>query len=132
MAQKTVLFLMAFSISVSVSAATPRWVINDTHPKFAVSKAACSPVNGNASTAKVIAEAKAKGAISQAIGGKVTATSTLSKHFTDATGGNGDGTEQYSERIEIKSSHHLNSVQRIEGGLFDIGNTPHYCVWMGI
>ena len=118
------------ALSTSVAAAEPNWLNNDAHPSYRHAKAACTPIDDNLYAARLVAETIAKGAISQKLGGRVTATSTLVKNNVE-TASDSEQSEQLIERIELKSSHVLPELSMIESGQFHFDGTDHFCVWVG-
>lgn len=120
-----------FLLSMACHADMPEWLESPTHPSYQHAQSYCSPIEGAVYEARLVAGAKVRGAIAQALDNHVTATSTLSKRSIESESGDAV-LEQLTEQIEVKSSYQLAGFKVISQDIYSINGIKHFCIWGGI
>lgn len=69
--------------SLTCRAERPAWVDDSEHPSYQYSQSYCAPITNQVYDAKLVAGAKVRGAIAQALDSHVTATSSFVKRSTE-------------------------------------------------
>ncbi|KGD63331.1 hypothetical protein Y5S_03317 [Alcanivorax nanhaiticus] len=117
--------------SLICRAERPAWVDDSDHPSYQHSQSYCAPITNQVYDAKLIAGAKVRGAIAQALDSHITATSSLVKRSTESEADD-IVSEQLIEQIEVKSSHTLSGFTVINQGVYSIEGRRYFCLWAGI
>jgi hypothetical protein len=127
----SMLAITFISLSMDCWAELPPWLEDPKHHIYKHSQSYCTPIINQAYEARLIAGAKVRGAIAQALDNHVTATSSLVRRTTE-TEENNIVTEQLTEEIKVKSSHRLAGFTVIKQGVYSKEEQRHFCIWAGI